>query len=49
MYRIEINKHEKELCVKLVIYKDYNEMHGQQNKVLEGDYWLFSTRFAVGF
>jgi len=28
---IEINIHEKELCVKLVIYKDYSEMHGQQN------------------
>ena len=32
MYRIEINIHKKELCVKLVIYKDYTEMqHGQQN------------------
>ena len=31
MYRIEINIHEKELCVKWVIYKDYTEMHGQQN------------------
>jgi len=31
MQRIEINIHEKELCVMLVIYKDYNEMHGQQN------------------
>ena len=31
MYRIEINIHEKELCVKLVIYEDYNEVHGQQN------------------
>jgi len=31
MYRIEINIHKKELTVKLVIYKDYNEMHGQQN------------------
>ena len=31
MQRIEINVHEKELCVKLVIYKDYTEMHGQQN------------------
>jgi hypothetical protein len=31
MSRIEINIHEKELCVKLVIYKDYTEMHGQQN------------------
>jgi hypothetical protein len=26
------NKHGlKKLCVKLVIYKDYTEMHGQQN------------------
>ena len=25
MYRIEINIHEKELCVKLVTYKDYNK------------------------
>jgi len=31
MRRIEMNIHEKELCVKLVIYKDYTEMHGQQN------------------
>jgi hypothetical protein len=31
MYRIEINVHEKELCVNLVIYNDYTEMHGQQN------------------
>ena len=31
MYRIEINIHEKELCVKLFINKDYTEMHGQQN------------------
>ena len=31
MQRIEINIHEKELCVKLVIYKDCTEMHGQQN------------------
>jgi len=23
--------HEKELCFKLVIYKDYTEVHGQQN------------------
>jgi hypothetical protein len=27
----EINVHEKELCVKLVVYKDYTERHGQQN------------------
>jgi len=26
-----MNIHEKELRVKLVIYKDYAEMHGQQN------------------
>ena len=31
MYWIEINIHEKELCVKFVICKDYNETHGQQN------------------
>ena len=30
-WRIEINIHEKELCVKVVIYKDYTEMHSQQN------------------
>ena len=38
MYRIEINIHVKELFVKLAIYKDYNEMHGQQNIEL----WLLS-------
>jgi hypothetical protein len=33
MYRIEINirVHKKELCVKLFVYKDYTEKHGQQN------------------
>jgi hypothetical protein len=33
MYRTEINIHEKELCVKLLIHKDCTEMllHGQQN------------------
>jgi hypothetical protein len=30
MYKIEINILEKDLCVKLVIYKDCTEMHGQQ-------------------
>jgi hypothetical protein len=34
MYRIEINVHKKELCVKLIIYKDYMEMHSQQNEKL---------------
>jgi len=31
MQRIEINIHEKELCIKLVIYKNCTEMHDQQN------------------
>jgi hypothetical protein len=31
MQWVEINIQEKELCVKLVIYKDYTEMRGQQN------------------
>ena len=31
MWSIEINIHGKELCVKLVIYKNYTEMHGQEN------------------
>jgi len=25
----------KELCLKLVICKDYTEMHGQQNKIID--------------
>jgi hypothetical protein len=33
MWRIEINIHERELCVRLVIYKDYIEMHGRQKKI----------------
>ena len=39
---IEINIHGKELCVKLAIYEDYNEMHGQQNKVLK-----YKTRIEI--
>jgi hypothetical protein len=31
MWRIEINIRIKELCIKLVSYKNYTEMHGQQN------------------
>ena len=31
MQIIEKTYIKKELCVKLVIYKDYTEMHGQQN------------------
>jgi len=38
IYRIEIKIHEKELCVKLVIYKDYTEMHGQQNTKCNTNY-----------
>jgi hypothetical protein len=29
--RIKINIHEKELCVMLVVNKDYTERHGKQN------------------
>jgi hypothetical protein len=37
MSRMEINIHGKELCINLVIYKDYTEMlHGQQNKIRFG-------------
>ena len=35
MQRIDINIHEKELCIKFVICKDYTEMHGQQNVQLK--------------
>jgi hypothetical protein len=31
MERIEINIREKELCVKMVSYKNYTKMNGQQN------------------
>jgi len=31
MERIEINIYKKKMCVKLVIYKNYTEMHGQHN------------------
>ena len=31
MQSIEINIYGKDLCVKMVIYKNYNEMHGLQN------------------
>jgi len=45
MWRIEINIHEKELCVKLVIYKDYTEMlHGQQNIKLPVILACYNTR-----
>ena len=31
MWRTEINIHEKELCIKLIIYKNYTEMFDQKN------------------
>jgi len=31
MQRIDINTYKKEMCVKLVIYENYTEMHGQEN------------------
>jgi len=46
MQRKEINIYEKELCVNLVIYKDYTEMHGQQNiKNCECD----TVNFVISF
>ena len=45
MYSIEINIYGKELCVKLVIYKNYSEMHGQQNIIFYSiDYLLTGTK-----
>jgi hypothetical protein len=47
------NKHTwKDLCVKLVIYKDYTEIHGQQNTkthvylTRSGFLFLYSCRFS---
>ena len=46
MYRIEINIHEQEMFFKLVIYKDLNEMHGQQNiKYLLSYLYLSKSKF----
>jgi hypothetical protein len=48
MYRIEINIHEKELCVKLVVYKGYTEMHDQQNKIISTlSFWL-TAKITLG-
>jgi len=48
--------YEKELCVKLAIYKDYTEMHGQQNikfchylLYLRSSCWLYSPLFISSF
>jgi len=48
MYRIEINIHENELCVELIIYKDYNEMDGQQNVKFCVTFhtWYFPTNWG---
>jgi len=35
MHRIEINIHEKDLYVNLVIYKDFTEMQRQEKKKRE--------------
>ena len=43
--RIEINIYEKELCIKLVIYKNYTWMHDQQN-IKFGTY-EFSGQFTL--
>jgi hypothetical protein len=46
--RIEINIHEKELSFKKVIYKDYTEMHDQQNiKVIQGVQYMTPLKKAV--
>jgi hypothetical protein len=51
MQRIEINIHEKELCVNLVIYKDYTEMYGQQNTKFNGPKKIYTewakSRYTV--
>jgi len=31
--KLELTNIRKQMCVKLVIYKDCNKMHGQQNKI----------------
>jgi len=43
-----IGLHEKELCVKLVIYKDYTEMHGQQNiKFCKAHFFVYQISIEV--
>ena len=39
--------HEKELYAKLVIYKDYTELHGQQN--IKNDCLLISSHYYTDF
>jgi len=44
LYRVTYTR----LCVKLVIYKDYTEMHGRQNvKVLSKVYNVYLKQFSV--
>jgi len=45
MERKEINIREKKLCVKLVIYKYYTEMHGQQNIKYTLRFWIFTVLY----
>jgi len=40
------------MCVKLVIYKDYAEMHGQENKIydhIKNNFDLVSSLISYGF
>ena len=37
------NIHEKELCVKLVIYIDYTEMHGQRNIKFRNTHFMINN------
>jgi len=44
MHRIEINIHEKDLYVNLVIYKDFTEMQRQEKKkreIVSGRSWTY--------
>jgi hypothetical protein len=41
---IATNIYEKELYIKLVIYKDYTQMHGQQNIKFQQLYWNTRNR-----
>jgi len=45
--RIEINIHEKEMWVKLVIYNYYTEIHGQQNIKYTCMFGLFNTTRSI--
>jgi hypothetical protein len=46
MQRIKINIHEKEFCLKFVIYQDYTEMCGQQNIKNDKEYLEKNVKLA---